>query len=686
MKKIVIAIAISFLASCASQDRIQIEKAPVLLKPSFIEETREENKEPAGDTQDADLEKTNSYTSLSSFSEGYKKNRARNLAQEFDNRNELSVTVDAMPIADFMHYALGEQLDLNYILANDLPVSGAPVTLNLKDSLSSRRFFSIVQDVLGQRNIQITEKDNVYYVVKTSTSGKGRVDIGIGRNPEDVPNSATQILQIVPTKYGISTTLERTIGELVDIQLTPDFQQSALFLKGRRSEVIRALELVNLLDLPLNRGKHVGIVNLVYVSADEFVTQAKSLLENEGVTVGVGNSAGQNIVFVPLLQLGAVAVFSNNMDIVNRVRYWSRQLDKPARNSDSQYYMYTPKFARAADLGDSILPLISGQNRAGSDTSRDQTQNANTNQQGTARGNVSSGRSTVSNLSMVVDERSNSLIFHGSGKDYQSLLPLIHKLDVLPKQVLLDITIAEVRLQDEFSQGVEVAINNLNTNTNPANTYTFGGGITEGFGGISYTYQNLDTNIVASLLDNDSLVNILSNPTLVVRDGVVANLSVGDDVPVISSTTQGSDIDIRNTTQFQYRSSGLELSVKPTVNAQNIVLMEIRQYLSNQSDTTTSGSNPSFFERTIETEVVARSGQTILLGGIISENSSRAESGVPVLRNIPFIGNAFKGKSSSSDKTELVVLVTARVLDNTDEWQDIKTSFQEGLDSIKITN
>ena len=166
------------------------------------------------------------------------------------------------------------------------------------------------------------------------------------------------------------------------------------------------------------------------------------------------------------------------------------------------------------------------------------------------------------------------------------------------------------------------------------------------------------------------------------RDGVAASISVGDDIPTIGSTTTNPLNSERETTTIEYRKTGVDLTVTPTINAQGTVIMTISQSISNVSDTTGASDNPSFFERTLNTEVVAGNGQTVMLGGLISENKSNGASSVPFFGSLPVLGHLFRSDTSSSDKTELVILVTPKIVQNTDDWQRVKQSFIQGLENL----
>jgi general secretion pathway protein D len=283
------------------------------------------------------------------------------------------------------------------------------------------------------------------------------------------------------------------------------------------------------------------------------------------------------------------------------------------------------------------------------------------------------------NIRLVVDERSNALIFFATGKFYQGLLPIIKKLDVMPKQVMLEVVIAEVKLTGSFAKGVEFAIKS-GASGNYKNTFSYNG--QDGFG---YSVVGLNGNLNLNLNQKEGLVNVLSRPTLLVRDGVSASISVGDDIPTIGSTTSDPINGERQTTTVQYRKTGIDLTVTPTVNAQGTLIMTIEQNISNISpDGVDVSGSPSIFERKLTTEVVAGDGQTVMLGGLISENKSTSSNEIPLLGTMPIIGHLFRSDANSSDKTELVILVTPKIISDTSDWGRIQNSFIKALDNISF--
>lgn len=611
------------------------------------------------------------------------------LSKRFGNEKQFQLSVNELPLNDFLHYVLGELLQVSYLIEPTVKNNNKPVTLELKEKVSAQRLFQLTQQVLSPHSIAISYSDDLFYVhpvvAKNNKSSKA---FGFGRNETDVPNVSGEIIQLVPLKFGTNRGLKNAVGALVDAKVTLDSSQGLMTIVGSREQIFRTLSLVQLLDSPGINKKAIALLSFNYIDSQTFIEKVTELLNEEGITSVRDVSTSATVKFIPIEHLGKVVVFASADEILSRIQYWTKQLDKPASGSEQSFYTYNPRYARASDLGASLAPLL-GSNSQRSISGNiqntgplNQSNNSVANQNNNAAGNRSVNLvQTIEgdNIRLVVDERSNSLIFYSTGKFYQELLPIIKKLDIMPKQVMLEVVIAEVQLTGDYSKGVEFALT--------------GGGIGsseksisyDSAGGFGYSIVGLNGNFNINLNQKDGLINVLSRPTILVRDGVSASISVGDDIPTIGSTTSDPINGERETTTIQYRKTGIDLLVTPTINAQGTVIMTIEQNISNVSvDGTDISGSPSIFERKVSTEVVAGDGQSVMLGGLISENKSSNASSVPFLGAIPLVGHLFRNDSDSSDKTELVILVTPKIIHNVSEWERVQESFINGLENIQF--
>lgn len=341
-----------------------------------------------------------------------------------------------------------------------------------------------------------------------------------------------------------------------------------------------------------------------------------------------------------------------------------------------------------------------------SDRSQDRNSGRNTSTAGVggALGGSSSGgvanNNDMPNVKIIADEGNNALIIVATAQEYAVIQRVLKQLDVLPLQVMIDATIVEVTLKDSLQYGIQWYFNHQNGGNN-----VIQGGSTKASSGIdltaaalgaatsgfSYAFTSGSKDIAAVL--NASAVNeklnVISSPSLMVLNNQEASIKVGDSVPVrssVSSNTSSSSVNgsIIQTSSIQMIDTGVNLSVRPRVNAGGLVLMDILQSVNAATETTTSTGidSPTIKKREIETSVAVQSGETIVLGGLIDDSDKYNRDGVPLLHEIPLIGPLFGGSVRTNDKKELVVLITPRVMKSRQDAQEVTDEFKRKLTGI----
>ena len=214
---------------------------------------------------------------------------------------------------------------------------------------------------------------------------------------------------------------------------------------------------------------------------------------------------------------------------------------------------------------------------------------------------------------------------------------------------------------------------------------------------VNFTYRIFDaarTKAVLNAIAGDSRVDVLSSPSLMVLDNKTAVIRVGDQVPIRteeSTNTSSSTIDdegrIGNnvTSRIQYRDTGVTLEVTPRVNSGGMVIMEVTQRVDDVDETTTSGiDSPTILQREITTSVAVQSGETIVLGGLIREDTEVADGGVPFLKDIPGLGSLFRSERTANNKTELVVMITPSAIANPEEARIVTQEYKSKLEGVDL--
>ncbi len=294
-------------------------------------------------------------------------------------------------------------------------------------------------------------------------------------------------------------------------------------------------------------------------------------------------------------------------------------------------------------------------------------------------------------MRIVADDKNNALVIYARPRDYRMIEAIIRQLDIVPLQVLIEATIAEVTLSDSLQYGLQYyfksgaskfEFNNLNTGNLTA------ADIAGVFPGFNYALTASNQAVVLDLLRSVSNVNVISAPQLLVLDHRTASLEVGQQVPIVTQTAQSL---ITNNApavnSIEYRNTGVLLQVTPRVNSTGLVTLDIDQEVSDVANTTSSTLNsPTINDRHITTSVVVRDGETIALGGLITENHSNVRNGIPILSDIPLIGPLFRNTSRSTGRTELFVLLSPTVVRNPIDANQMTNDLRDKMRALKPLN
>jgi general secretion pathway protein D len=325
---------------------------------------------------------------------------------------------------------------------------------------------------------------------------------------------------------------------------------------------------------------------------------------------------------------------------------------------------------------------------------------------------------------IVADEVTNSLVILATRRDYDLILDVLRRIDVVPRQVVLEVMIAEVVLNKGLEFGVRYALAegrlgktlpgvtgpNVDTDNDGVadstqstnNTVTgsipgillqrafngFGGSLNPGAFAVISPKDNFQ--IFLTALQDMTDVKMLSAPHIIAADNREAHILVGQSIPILTSSSQS--VITNNATlvnQVQYRDTGKILTVLPQVNSLGLVNLQIRQEVSavlqTASGAVTSFGNtgsPAFSTREAETTVVVQDGETVLIGGIIDDSIQHTRSGIPYLMDIPVIGRAFRSDSDTVDRTELLVTITPSVIRNKGEAREVTDDYMDRIDGL----
>jgi general secretion pathway protein D len=395
--------------------------------------------------------------------------------------------------------------------------------------------------------------------------------------------------------------------------------------------------------------------------------------------------------FVPIERLNAVLVVASQPTYLDQAEIWIDRLDRVGDGEEPQIFVYSAQNARATNLADVLSEMFdartttvegSGLLAPGQEALELSTTSAFSPPTPTGeaeeppvgeavRRAAAPGRPVReatgpqdADIRIIADDTTNSLVIRAAPREYQRIREALEELDILPLQVLIEATIAEVTLNDELRFGIEWFFRSGDFE------FTFDPGSFTPLAGFRGVFASgNDVRVLLQALDEVTDVNVVSSPQLMVLDNQTARIQVGDQVPIsVQSATSVLDPDAPVVNSIEYRDTGVILLVTPRVNASGLVIMEIQQEISNvvqaPSQTVAEVTSPTINQRQINSTVAIASGETVALGGLIQDERERSRSGIPLLSDIPVVGALFRTDSNTMRRTELLVLITPSVVDN----------------------
>jgi general secretion pathway protein D len=295
----------------------------------------------------------------------------------------------------------------------------------------------------------------------------------------------------------------------------------------------------------------------------------------------------------------------------------------------------------------------------------------------------------IDDITIIADETNNAIVFKANPNDYFMIQKILEKLDILPRQVLLNVVVAEVSHNNSSELGVQWKLNAgigdyqaaamSDINDSLISTAT-GLGSMNGFSlGLFNAADALKALVKA--VGTDSKLNILSSPNIIGVDNKEAKIEVTQDIPVISGSQVTSDGAVTNT--IEYKTTGIILTATPSINSRGLVKLDLVQEVSEVGSFDTNTGNYPILSRRATTSLVVENEQTIFIGGMMRENSSVSNTGVPILKDIPGLGYLFKQKKTEGTKTELIFLITPHVIQSKSEADEITQEFTNKISQVK---
>lgn len=599
----------------------------------------------------------------------------------------ISVSLEQMPLPSFIAAVYGGILKLNYSVDTAVAARTELITFRTPRPLTAAKLAELSNILLKSYGITVQDFGGVLRMVPATATSAILPEIRRGRAQPTVPQSLRPIFQYIEFEairaQSVLPSLKRMLGDRVQLQ---EDNFNGLLISGQSDAVQTALELIQVFDQPSMKGQRSLRITPRFWGAEEFARRLTEILRAEGYAAANQVDSTAPIIVLPMPSINGVIAFAQTDAILEHLQSWARELDQLSQvQQGGSMFTYPVKNADASDLAKSLNELIGGGGGGGAAPTGAAGATAAAGAPGTAGGQAS--RST--RRGVVVNNATNTLIFQGGTQDeYRQWLGLLTELDKPVRSALIDVVVAEVSLNDTNNLGFAWQLDQLSSQSGVRLTRTV---YNTGVSGSGLTINallggNPLRTLAINALASNTASRVISSPKVMTRNGETATISVGQDVPIVSSQAVSPSQSIIGGSStvvpqsVQYRNTGTILTVKPVIHAGDRIDLDITQEVSSAIPTTTGvTTSPTISNRRIDTKLSLRDGATVMLGGLIGETNTASDSGVPLLKDIPVLGSVFKSSTKSSDRIELIVLITPYIISDSFDAENATNAFQGSM-------
>jgi len=643
----------------------------------------------------------------------------------------ITFNFDNQPVQAAVKAILGDVLHANYSIAPD--VKGT-VTFAASQAVTQDEVLPILQMLLSWTGNALNQQNGRYLVVPIDQAAPGNLVPGLGA----VSPGAGYAARLFPLHYVSAEAMQKLLKPFADPKafLLVDPLRNILVMGGTPDELANYQRIVRTFDVDWLRGMSVVVIPLQHVQASEMVRQLNGLFSGSG---GNGETMASLIRLIPLRQSNSLVVITSQPAYIDDVRNLVATLEN-GESDQSDLYIYDVINVKAADLAKNLNAVLGGgsgsaQNAAGAvapgyspleqvslgSPSVQQgfgafASNGNSSDTGQLgfggagmlvggslnrqqQGDQSAAMYMIGKGVRVGISDNNQLLVRASPSQWKALLPVIKQLDEKPLQVQIETKVLEVTLTGQFQFGVQYYLGGLigtqpgaPPNTNESYHRHQGAA---GLGGVQYnptnnalfySFAGNKLQFAISAMESSGDAKMLSAPSTVVLNNQEATFKVGDKIPVVQTYVipgvgVGSPTGTYNAGQVQYIDTGVLLDVVPRVSPGGLVYLDVQQIVSEPTTKDQYGSY-TIANRALSTQVAVQSGQTVLLGGLIQQSDGVQNDGVPFLNRIPVLGRLFGNTTNNRTRTELIVLITPRVIRDPNDARQMTNAYESGFRSI----
>ena len=636
-----------------------------------------------------------------------------------EGQSKVTFNFTNQPIAAVINTILGDLLNEDFSISQG--VSG-DVSFSTAKPVDKNQALSILETLLSWTNNALVRQGSRYLVVPANQAVAGQLTPQYRMPAPSIGLSA----KLFTLDYISAVEMQKLLKPFAreNSFLLMDPARNILVMAGTADELNNYQDTIDTFDLNWLKGMSIGVYGLQRANVAELIPELNQLFGPRSGTPLAGM-----VRFLPIERTNAIVAISSQPEYLDEVGRWIDTIDQGG-GYEPQMYVYDVRNMKASDLahylrqiyvsnvvehkeraqvapGLRTITLSSNRNTGGlgslssaptnSDELEPRTDSLESEdlqeQQGeeTLEGNSAAVGKVEDPVRITAQKSSNQLLIRCRPTQWQEIQAAIRRLDNPPLQVQIETRILEVSLTDGMNLGVQWYLGRLAGNSGtPGIQNASGSQGALGAGGAAlkatdtlfYSFVSDNLQVALHALESNGNTRVLSAPSLVVMNNQNAQIQVGDNIP-INQTTINLDNTSVSTSSVQYIQTGVILDVVPRINPGGLVYMDIQQQVSDASKVVDNNGNPSISTRSVSTQVAVQSGQTVLLGGLIKQDESRQGSRVPYLGTVPGLGWLFSNKQSSHGRTELIVLITPKVISDGDAARGVTTEYRQKMQLIQ---
>ncbi len=588
-------------------------------------------------------------------------------------------------------HTLGRMARINYLI--DPRIRGV-VNVHTRGRVKKAGALELLFSILKINGATAVLEGGIYHIVPMAEAKMEPLLPEERKGREGDTSSNRPVMRAFPLQYIAAAEMAKVIKPFVsaggDVTEVP--RANMVLVVDTVANMEKHARLVELFDADAFRAAGVKMFPLKFLDPEEMAKTLESIFGALDFGAKGGKASGIN--FVPLPRMNTLLVVTASPKTMENIERWIGELDKEPSATSRAVYLYRVKHGKVEDVMTVLNKLFPGKAAAGPGkptefkpkvaepavrpaAARKKEQTA-----AVQEGGVLDGAGA---FDIIMDEPTNSIIIRGSASEYAALLNVLKVIDIYPLQVLLEVLIAEVKLDDALRLGVDWQYMSQSGSW----THNVDVGIPptlDASRGLIYAFDKTNR-LMGSVraLADDGKVSILSSPSVISTNGKKSKIEVAQQIPVTTgqvTNIAGSDDVITET--VEYRDVGIILSFTPYINAEGLITLEIDQEQSEVSGVTGGTlNNPIFLKRSIQTTLLAPQDRSLVLGGLIQERRERSRDGIPFLYKIPVFGWLFGARNASVSRTELLIFITPRVIESVEEGTQLSREFEDRVEELK---